>query len=100
VNRLVGEKIAQNIGQPIFGEHLVNHFYHGNKQSDQMSLRIWRLKYGPNAQPVHTVEKCSPSICATSEIFKKLPKENNRPIVENSPNHVTLEKQSPKIWGY
>jgi hypothetical protein len=36
------------------------------------------------------LEKCSPRICDSSEIKKKLPKENSRPIVENSPNLVTL----------
>jgi hypothetical protein len=29
-------------------------------------------------------------ICSTSVIFKKLPKVNDRPIGENSPNLVTL----------
>jgi hypothetical protein len=33
-------------------------------------------------------------ICATSVIFIKLPKENNRPIGENSPNLVTLTTTS------
>jgi hypothetical protein len=34
--------------------------------------------------------KSSPRISATSVIFKPLPKENNIPIRENSPNLVTL----------
>jgi hypothetical protein len=33
-------------------------------------------------------------ICATSVIFKKLPKVNNRPMSENSPNLVTLERST------
>jgi hypothetical protein len=37
-----------------------------------------------------TVEKDGPKICATSLIFKPLPKVKNRPIGENSPNLVTL----------
>jgi hypothetical protein len=37
-----------------------------------------------------TVEKSSPSIWAISVIFKKLPKVNNHPIGDNSPNPVTL----------
>jgi hypothetical protein len=36
------------------------------------------------------VEKSSPKICATSVIFKTLPKENNPPLGENSPKLVTL----------
>jgi hypothetical protein len=36
------------------------------------------------------VAKRSPQIWATVEIFKKLPKVNNRPKGENSPDLVTL----------
>jgi hypothetical protein len=38
------------------------------------------------------VEKSGPKICTTSAIFKDLPKENNVPIGESSPNLVTLFK--------
>jgi hypothetical protein len=34
--------------------------------------------------------KSSPKIRATSALFKKLPKVNNHPTGENSPNPVTL----------
>jgi hypothetical protein len=37
-----------------------------------------------------TVEKISPHFWATSAIFNKLPKANNHPLGENSPNLVTL----------
>jgi hypothetical protein len=36
------------------------------------------------------VKKSCPNILATFVIFKKLPKENNRTMGENSPNLVTL----------
>jgi hypothetical protein len=36
------------------------------------------------------VAKSSPKICATSVIFKRMAKVNNRPSGENSPNLVTL----------
>jgi type III secretion system FlhB-like substrate exporter len=39
------------------------------------------------------LEKSSPRIGATSVIFNKLAKENNRPM-ENSPNLVTLLSQA------
>jgi hypothetical protein len=38
------------------------------------------------------VEVKCPTILANSGIVKKLPEENNRPIGENSPNLVTLER--------
>jgi hypothetical protein len=38
-------------------------------------------------------DKSSLQIWATSVIFKKLPKENNRPIGNYSPNLVTLGKE-------
>jgi hypothetical protein len=38
--------------------------------------------------------KNSPNICDTSIIINPLPKVNNRPIVENSPNLVTLDGNS------
>jgi hypothetical protein len=37
-------------------------------------------------------EKSSPKIWATSIFIKKLPKINNHPMGENSPNLVTLRK--------
>jgi hypothetical protein len=36
------------------------------------------------------MENSSQIFLAISEIFEKLPKENNRPVGENSPNLVTL----------
>jgi hypothetical protein len=36
------------------------------------------------------VEKFIPKFSAISEIFEKLPNENNRPMGENSPNLATL----------
>jgi hypothetical protein len=36
------------------------------------------------------LEKSSPKLWAISAIFQKLPKANNRPLGENSPNLVTL----------
>jgi hypothetical protein len=41
--------------------------------------------------------KSSPTICAASVIFKNLPKENNRPIGENSLNLVTLFAEEIKF---
>jgi hypothetical protein len=41
------------------------------------------------------VEKSSQKIWATLEIFKKVPKENNHPTGENSPNLVTLITRLP-----
>jgi hypothetical protein len=38
------------------------------------------------------VKKVAEKIWATSVIFKKTPKVNNRPIGENSPNLVTLAR--------
>jgi hypothetical protein len=63
VTRGVCEKVAQNVAQPIFCQ---NEYITG------------------------TVEKSSPTICATSVVFNKLAKENNRPVGENLPNLVTL----------
>jgi hypothetical protein len=63
VTGFVFEKIAQNVAQSIFRKKIVRNFYR---------------------------EKRSPKIRATSVIIKKLPKVNNHPIGENSPNLVTL----------
>jgi hypothetical protein len=38
------------------------------------------------------MDKSSPKFWTTSVFFKKLPKENNRPKGENSPNLVTLSE--------
>jgi hypothetical protein len=56
------KKIAQNVAQPVF--------------------QNWRI--------TRIVEKSSQRIWPTSEILNKLPKINNCPIGENSPNLVTL----------
>jgi hypothetical protein len=61
VTRGVCEKVAQNIAQPIFCQ---NEYITG------------------------TVEKSSPRIYATSVVFNKLAKENNRPVGETSPTLV------------
>jgi hypothetical protein len=63
VTRLDCEKVAQNIAQTIFCQNL----------------------YITGA-----VEKRSPDTRVTSVIFKPLPKENNHPLGEFSPNLVTL----------
>jgi hypothetical protein len=65
-------------------------------QGDQMSLR----KNRPKCSPIHffcqklyiiyTLVKISPTFWATSVIFEKTLKVNKRPLVENSPNLVTL----------
>jgi hypothetical protein len=56
------KKVAQNVAQPIFLSKLI----------------------------AVTVGNSSPSICATSVIFKRQPKVNNRPLGQNWPNLVTL----------
>jgi hypothetical protein len=64
-------------------------------QGDQMSLGKNRPKRSPShfwsklIQNLNCVEKQT-NILGYSNIFKKWPKESNRPIVENSPNLVTL----------
>jgi hypothetical protein len=63
VTRWVWEKIAQNVAQAI----------------------ICQNKYLHNS----AVEKSGPKIWATS-VIKKIPKVNNHPIGENSPNLFTL----------
>jgi hypothetical protein len=60
-----------------------------------MSLSKNRPKCSPshilqNKYKNFTIEKSSPEILATFVIFKKLSKENNHPLGENSPNLVTL----------
>jgi hypothetical protein len=64
VTRLDCEKVAQNIAQPVF--------------------------FCQNLYITGAVENRSPDPRATSVIFKPLPKVNNRPLSENSPNLVTL----------
>jgi hypothetical protein len=59
----VCEKDAQNVAQAIFCKNL--------------------YITGPT-------EKSSPEICANYVIYKPLPKVNNSPLGENSPNLVTL----------
>jgi hypothetical protein len=76
-------------------EHLVQGHYFGTSQpshqGDQTSLRKSRPKCSPTDFFVNgTVKKSSPKFCATSAIFKPLPKEKNRLMSENSPNLVTL----------
>jgi hypothetical protein len=44
----------------------------------------------PNEYITGTVEKSSPEMCASSGSFKPMPKVNNYPLGENSPNLVTL----------
>jgi hypothetical protein len=56
------KNIAQKVAQCIFAK-LMHNLYHG---------------------------KSSPKMWVTSVIFKKLPKVNNYPLGENSPNLVTL----------
>jgi hypothetical protein len=63
VTRRVYEKVTENVAKPMICQLLCT---------------------------TGTMEKSSPKICATSVNFKALPKVNNRPIVENSPNLVTL----------
>jgi hypothetical protein len=46
------------------------------------------------------VEKSSPNIWSTPVIFKKLPKENNHPMGENSPNPVTLLRVERNSGNY
>jgi hypothetical protein len=41
--------------------------------------------------------KSSPKLRAISVIFQKLPKANNRPLGENSPNLVTLLNTNPAL---
>jgi hypothetical protein len=64
-------------------------------QGRQMSL----LKNRPSCSPtrfmlkliyIFNVEKSKPKICATS-VIKNLPKDNNRPIGETSPNLVNRD---------
>jgi hypothetical protein len=72
--RWVCEKIAQNVAQPIFLSKSVHNFYRGTKYSKNLG-HVYNLK--------------------------KLPKVNNNPMGENSPNLVTLFplKGDPKRWG-
>jgi hypothetical protein len=44
-----------------------------------------------------TAVKSSPKILFTFVIYYKLPKVNNNPIGENSPNLVTLNLGNPKV---
>jgi hypothetical protein len=45
------------------------------------------------------LENVSPKYCAPSAIYQKLPKVNNRPIGENSPNLFTPFNQAAKQRG-
>jgi hypothetical protein len=42
--------------------------------------------------------KSSPKLWASSVIFKKLPKEHNQPMGENSPNLVTMVENAIKKY--
>jgi hypothetical protein len=58
-------------------------------QGDQMSLRHNSPKFCQNQYIIYTLPKY-PKFSATSVISIKLPKANDSPLGENSPNLVTL----------
>jgi hypothetical protein len=68
----------------------------GGKQGDQMILCEYRTKCSPTdilTTLIHNFFRgidVGRKLWATSEIFKRLPKENFLPKGENSPNLVTL----------
>jgi hypothetical protein len=68
----VSEKFAQNVAQPIFGQ-----YYHISFTEEKSCRRMW----------------------TNSILFIKLPKVNNRPMGENSPNLVTLVAMANWITG-
>jgi hypothetical protein len=61
---------------------------------DEFVKKVTKMEPNPffaqNKYITGTVEIRSPKICSTSVILKPLPKDNNRPMGENSHNLVTL----------
>jgi hypothetical protein len=112
--------LQKRIGLPILKSDLISNF-RGKKivlalkvsqtQGDQMSL--WKNHPSCNPffcqnmymlTPIHK-KYSSPNMSDTSLILKELPKVNNRPLGENSPNLVTLTQtdRDPRrcwIWKF
>jgi hypothetical protein len=67
-------------------------YYVVGQQGDQMGLRKYRSKCSPNhflSKLIHNINQWK-MLYKNLSYFNKLPKVNNHPIVENSPNLVTL----------
>jgi hypothetical protein len=57
---------------------------------EKVAQNVAQRMLGRNDNIAFTEKKSCPRMWAKSAISKKLPEVNNRPVVENSPNLVTL----------
>jgi hypothetical protein len=93
-------KVCINFGEKYVGPHFgrllhklipVHEFDFPDEFVKLLSKTLSRPIFAEvNTLLLFTVEKSCPQNWAASAIFKKLPKEKNRPLGKNSPNLVTL----------